>query len=97
MTEHKQLPLFIGFVTQDQPKELLAYFESQREPFRKRAEAFEQDVEAAVPKQWQALLDFAGAGLSPAAGREGEDGARCSSTRRCGRRKCRTRKRSAPC
>jgi hypothetical protein len=59
VTEHKQLPLFIGFVTQDQPKELLAYFESQREPFRQRAEAFEKEVEAAVPKQVEAILDFA--------------------------------------
>src|SRR5262249_44022910 len=59
LAEHGYLPQFIGFVTQDQPKELLAYFESQREPFRKRAEAFEKDVEAAVPKQLDALLDFA--------------------------------------
>ena len=27
ITEHKNLPLFIGFVTQDQPKELVVYFE----------------------------------------------------------------------
>ncbi|HEV3256869.1 MAG TPA: DUF1592 domain-containing protein [Gemmataceae bacterium] len=59
LTEHKQLPLFIGFVTQDQPKELLAYFESQREPFRKRAEAFQKELEAAAPRQIQALIDFA--------------------------------------
>jgi hypothetical protein len=59
VVEHKQLPLFIGFVTQDQPKELLAYFESQREPFRKRAEAFEKEVETAAPKQVEAILDFA--------------------------------------
>lgn len=59
VTEHKQLPQFIGFVTQDQPKELLAYFESQREPFRRRADAFLKDEENAVPKQLEALLDFA--------------------------------------
>lgn len=59
VTEHKQLPLFIGFVTQDQPKELLAYFESQREPFRKRAEAFLQEEENAAPRQRHGLLDFA--------------------------------------
>ncbi len=58
-TEHKNLPLFIGFVTQDQPKELLAYFEGQREPFRKRAEEFEKDVEAAAPKQLEMLTGFA--------------------------------------
>ncbi len=59
VAENNYLPLFIGFVTQDQPKELLAYFEGQRETFRKRAEAFEKDVEAAIPKQREALLDFA--------------------------------------
>lgn len=57
--ENDQLPQFIGYVTQDQPKELLAYFESQREPFRKRAEAFEKEVDAAIPRQLDALLAFA--------------------------------------
>ncbi len=60
ITEHKNLPLFIGFVTQDQPKELVVYFEGLREPFRKRAEAFENELEAAAPKQLDSLLDLAG-------------------------------------
>src|SRR5207302_6505049 len=59
VAENNYLPQFIGYVTQDQPKELLAYFEGQRATFRKRAEEFEKDVEAAVPKQLEALLDFA--------------------------------------
>jgi hypothetical protein len=59
VVENKYLPQFIGFVTQDQPKELLAYFEGQREPFRKRAEEFEKEEDAAIPKQWEALLAFA--------------------------------------
>jgi hypothetical protein len=59
VAENKYLPLFIGFVTQDQPKELLAYFESQRPVFRKRAEEFERDAQAAIPKHLDALLDFA--------------------------------------
>jgi len=59
VAEYKYLPLFIGFVTQDQPKELLAYFEGQRETFHKRAEVFEKDVQAAIPKQLETLLDFA--------------------------------------
>ncbi|HEX5269929.1 MAG TPA: DUF1592 domain-containing protein, partial [Gemmataceae bacterium] len=59
VTEHKNLPLFIGFVTQDQPKALVVYFEGLREPFRKRAEEFEKEVEAAVPKQLDKLADFA--------------------------------------
>jgi len=60
ITEHKNLPLFIGFVTQDQPKALVVYFEGLREPFRKRAEAFEKEVEAAAPKQLDALVALAG-------------------------------------
>jgi hypothetical protein len=60
VTEHKQLPLFIGFVTQDQPKELVVFFENKREPFRKRAEAFEKERDAAAPWHLAALLDFAG-------------------------------------
>lgn len=59
VTEHKNLPLFIGFVTQDQPKELVTYFEGMREPFRLRAEAFEKDLEAAAPRQLEKLLEFA--------------------------------------
>ncbi len=59
VTEHKNLPLFIGFVTQDQPKQLVVYFEGMREPFRLRAEAFEKDLEAAGPRQLDKLLEFA--------------------------------------
>jgi hypothetical protein len=59
VTEHKNLPLFIGFVTQDQPKALVTYFEGLREPFRKRAEEFEKEVAAAAPKQLDALAEFA--------------------------------------
>lgn len=60
IVENDYLPQFIGYVTQDQPKELLAYFEGQRDAFRARAEEFQKDVEAAIPKQLDALLDFAG-------------------------------------
>ncbi|HZE96345.1 MAG TPA: DUF1592 domain-containing protein [Planctomycetota bacterium] len=59
VTEHKNLPLFIGFVTQDGGKEAVAYFESLREPFRKRAEAFEAGVKSREPAQIDALLRFA--------------------------------------
>ena len=58
-TEHKNLPLFIGFVTQDGTKEALAFFEGLREPFRKRAEAFEKEVEATYSGHVDALLRFA--------------------------------------
>lgn len=58
VAEAAYLPQFIGFVTQDQPKEMVAYFESQRPNFKKRADEFERDVEAAIPKQVDALLEF---------------------------------------
>jgi hypothetical protein len=59
VAENKYLPLFIGFVTQDQPKAMVAYFEGQRPAFRKRADDFLKEEEAAIPKQLDALLDFA--------------------------------------
>jgi hypothetical protein len=59
VTEHKNLPLFIGFVTQDQPKALVVYFEGLREPFRKRAEEYEKEVDAAASKQLERLAEFA--------------------------------------
>jgi hypothetical protein len=59
VAENNYLPLFIGFVTQDQPKEMVAFFESQRPAFRARAAAFEKEEQAAKPRQLQALLDFA--------------------------------------
>ncbi len=59
VAENNYLPQFIGFVTQDQPKEMLAYFESQRPAFQKRADDFLKEEEAAIPKQLDALLHFA--------------------------------------
>ena len=46
-------------MTQDQPKELLNYFEGQRPAFQKRADDFDKDKRDAIPKQFEALLDFA--------------------------------------
>jgi len=57
--ENDYLPQFIGFVTQDQPKELLAYYEGMRPLFKKQAEDFEKQLEAAIPKQLDALIEFA--------------------------------------
>jgi Protein of unknown function (DUF1592)/Protein of unknown function (DUF1588)/Protein of unknown function (DUF1587)/Protein of unknown function (DUF1585)/Protein of unknown function (DUF1595)/Planctomycete cytochrome C len=59
VVENNYLPQFIGFVTQDQPKALLDYFESQRPVFKKRADEFARDSLAAEPKQLAALVDFA--------------------------------------
>jgi mono/diheme cytochrome c family protein len=59
IAENKYLPLFIGFVTQDGGKDAVAYYESLRQPFRQRADAFEKELEAAVPLQLSQLADFA--------------------------------------
>ncbi|MBI2806482.1 MAG: DUF1592 domain-containing protein [Planctomycetes bacterium] len=58
VVENAYLPQFIGYVTQDQPKKLLDYFESQRPVFKKRADDFLKDERAAEPKQLAALADF---------------------------------------
>ena len=58
VAEQKYLPLFIGFVTQDQAKEMVAFFEGLRPEFDRRAAQFEQSETAAVPKQMEALSAF---------------------------------------
>lgn len=60
VAENNYLPQFIGFVTQDQPKTMLAFFEGQRAAFKKRAEDFLKEEETAIPKQLDRLLEFAG-------------------------------------
>lgn len=59
VTENEYLPLFIGFVSQDQAKSTLTHFENQREPYRERAEKFQHEFEAAAAKQLAQLHDFA--------------------------------------
>lgn len=59
IAENAYLPLFIGFVTQDQPKEMVAYFEGQRPAFKAREDAFLKEEQSAIPKQMEALFDFA--------------------------------------
>jgi hypothetical protein len=59
VAENAYVPQFIGYVTQDLPKELLAYFESQRPMFRRRAEEFEREEAAAVPRQLDAPWAYA--------------------------------------
>ena len=58
--EMKYLPLFIGFVTQDQPKSMFEFFEGQRPAFQKRADDLLAAEQVAIPKQLDALLEFAG-------------------------------------
>jgi hypothetical protein len=60
VAEDNYLPLFVGFVTQDQPKAMVAFFEGQRPAFRRRADAFLGQEEAAIPRQLDALPEFAG-------------------------------------
>jgi hypothetical protein len=57
--ENDYLPQFIGYVTQDQPKELLDYFVSQKPVFQKRADEFARDRLAAEPEHLAALPAFA--------------------------------------
>jgi hypothetical protein len=57
--ENAYLPQFIGFVTQDQPRSMVAHFEGQRPAFKQRADVFLKDEEVAVPRQLDGLLDFA--------------------------------------
>lgn len=59
VAENNYLPQFIGFVTQDQPKEMVAFFEGQRPAFQKRADDFVREEQAAIPRQLDAVLDFA--------------------------------------
>ncbi len=58
--ENSYLPLFIGFVTQDQPPEMVAHFESLRPSFQKRADALLRDEATASARQLDALDEFAG-------------------------------------
>jgi mono/diheme cytochrome c family protein len=59
VVENEYLPLFIGFVTQDQAKSLVKFFEDKRPEFQKTADDFERDFEAAAPQQTEQLLAFA--------------------------------------
>ncbi len=58
LVENEYLPLFIGFVTQDQPKEMVELFEGKRPEFQQRAEAFERDFNAAASSQLKQLYEF---------------------------------------
>ena len=59
IVENEYLPLFIGFVTQDQPKELVQFFEDKRPEFQSWADEFETEFDLAAPKQMELLFDFA--------------------------------------
>jgi hypothetical protein len=59
VAENAYLPQFIGFTTQDTPKEMQQFFIDRIPVFKKRADEFLKDAEAAIPKHLDRLLDFA--------------------------------------
>ena len=69
--EYDYLPQFMGFTTQDTPKEFQQFFIDRKPLFKKHAEEFEKEEEAAIPKQLDALLRVRRPGLPPAAADDG--------------------------
>jgi hypothetical protein len=59
VVENEYLPLFIGFVTQDQPQELVDLFEGKRPEFQHRADTFIEDFDKAAAPQLLQLEKFA--------------------------------------
>jgi hypothetical protein len=59
VAENDYLPQFIGYVTQDQPKELVTYFENMRPVFKKHADELLKDEADAIPRHLDAILAFA--------------------------------------
>lgn len=59
IVENEYLPLFIGFVTQDQPKELVKFFEDKRPSFQQWSDDFSSDYEKAAPSQLKQLMELA--------------------------------------
>ncbi|MDG2388905.1 MAG: DUF1592 domain-containing protein [Planctomycetaceae bacterium] len=59
VVENEYLPLFIGFVTQDQPQELVDLFEGKRPEFQDREDTFIEDFNNAASSQLLQLEQFA--------------------------------------
>ena len=97
VAEYDYLPQFMGYTTQDTPKAFQQFFIDRKPLFKKHADEFLKEEEAAIPKQLDALLEFA---AGPTAGRLNEKEkadllALYKTIREQGRR--RTTKRSAAC
>ena len=58
VAEYDYLPQFMGFTTQDTPKEFQQFFIDRKPLFKKLADELVKDEEAAAPKQLDALFDF---------------------------------------
>ncbi len=59
VAEYAYLPQFMGFTTQDTPKEFQQFFVDRKPIFKQRAEDFEAEETAVIPKQLDALLVLA--------------------------------------
>ena len=59
LIEEKNYPQFLGFVSQDGPEPFKKFKATTEEGVHRRAAEFTKDLEAAAPKQFDALLDFA--------------------------------------
>ncbi|MCE9561208.1 MAG: DUF1592 domain-containing protein [Planctomycetes bacterium] len=59
VAEYDYLPQFMAYTTQDTPKDFQQFFVDRKPVFKQRADDFEKDVEAAIPKQLDAVLAFA--------------------------------------
>jgi hypothetical protein len=59
VAEYEYLPQFIGYTTQDTPKEFQQFFINRMPLFRKQAEEFLAEEERAIPLQLEALWRFA--------------------------------------
>src|SRR5579883_353331 len=59
VAEYDYLPQFMGFTTQDTPKEFQQFFIDRKPLFKQQADQFLKEEEAAIPKQLDALLEFA--------------------------------------
>lgn len=60
VAEYDYLPQFMGYTTQDTPKAFQQFFIDRKPLFKKHADEFLKEEEAAIPKQLDALLKFAG-------------------------------------
>ncbi len=59
LVEERNYPQFLGFVSQDGPEPLKNFKTTTEKGVHQRAAAFAEDLEGSVPKQLDALLDFA--------------------------------------
>ena len=60
VAEYDYLPQFMGYTTQDTPKAFQQFFIDRKLLFKKHADEFHKDEEAAIPRHLDALLAFAG-------------------------------------